>query len=86
METNYVDLSTKEPINYAWYEFALDMRLIEVYRQQGLSFVFKVKESFPVNGPKLNTAQVLDRLEAIQPGWKTWAENIAATPAISYSR
>ena len=82
METNYVDLTTKEQINYAWYQFALDQRLLEVYRQQGLSFVFKVKESFPADGPKLNTAQVLDKLEAIQPGWKAWAENLAATPAM----
>jgi hypothetical protein len=82
METNYVDLTTREQINYAWYQFALDQRLLQVYQQQGLSFIFKVKESFPANGPKLNTSQVLDKLEAIQPGWKAWAENLAATPTI----
>jgi hypothetical protein len=81
METNFVDLTTKEQINYAWYQFALDQRLLEVYRQQGLSFLFKVKESFPADGPKLGTDEVLNKLEAIQPGWKKWAQNLAATPA-----
>lgn len=85
METDYVALTTKEQINYAWYQFALDQRLLEVYRRQGLSFLFKVRESFPASGPKLNTGQVLDKLEAIQPGWKAWSENIsAASAAISH--
>jgi hypothetical protein len=79
METNYVDLTTKEQINYAWYQFALDQRLLEVYRQQGLNFLVKVKEGFPAGGPKLDTDQVLNKLEAIQPGWKKWAENLTAT-------
>ena len=73
METNHRDLVTKYPVNYAWYQFALDQRVLAVYRQEGLGFISKVKQSFPGGGPKLNTAQVLEKLESIDSGWKAWA-------------
>jgi hypothetical protein len=73
MDTNFRDLVTKDPVNYAWYQFALDQRLLVVYKQEGLGFISKVRQSFPEGGPKLNTAQVLEKLELIDPGWKAWA-------------
>jgi hypothetical protein len=76
LETHYKEIPIQDPANYAWYEFALDQRLLEVYQQQGFDFLVKVRNSFPVDASKLNTAEVLDRLEAMQPGWKAWAQRM----------
>jgi len=76
LETHYEEIPIQDPANYAWYEFALDQRLLEVYEQQGFDFLVKVRNRFPVDGSKLSTAQILDILETIQPGWKAWAQRM----------
>lgn len=83
LETHYKEIGLQNPANYAWYEFALDQRLLEVYQQEGFDFLVKVRSSFPADGSKLNTAQVLDRLEAIQPGWKAWAQRMESAHDIT---
>ncbi|WP_158944871.1 hypothetical protein [Granulicella sp. S190] len=75
-ESQYSELTSKEPNNYAWYQFALDQRLLEIYQQQGIDFLRKVRTAFPKGGPKLDTDQVIDTLETISPGWKRWKEQI----------
>lgn len=76
LETHYEEIPIQDPANYAWYEFALDQRLLEVYQEQGFDFLVRVRKSFPMDGSKLNSAQILDILEAIQPGWKAWAQRM----------
>lgn len=77
-ETHYDELSEKAPQNYGWYQCALDQRVLAVYRKEGLSFLPKIKAAFPKNGPKLTSAQVLDKLDGIDPGWKAWAAQVEA--------
>jgi hypothetical protein len=77
-EKNYGDLASNHPVNYAWYQFAFDARGLEVYRRRGLEFVRAVAKQFPAGGPRLNSDQVLEKLEAIDPGWKDWAARLEA--------
>ncbi len=82
-ESHYDELQEKDPGNYGWYQCALDQRVIAVHAQEGIGFLVKVKAAFPRGGPKLKTEQVLDRLEAMDPGWKAWAAGLEAG-AVSY--
>jgi len=75
-ETRYAELSARYPQNYGWYEFTFEERVIEVYREQGIGFLTKVRRDFPRDGPKLSGDQVLDKLEAMHPGWKAWASHV----------
>ena len=77
-ETHYDALSATEPQNYGWYQCALDQRVLAIYRKEGVGFLRKVKAAFPPSGPRLNSTQVLDKLESIDPGWKQWAAEVEA--------
>ncbi len=77
-DDKYDELQERYPGNYGWYQLALDQRVIEIYRQRGLRFLRQVQARFPIGGPALNSAQVLDKLEAISPGWKAWSERLEA--------
>jgi hypothetical protein len=70
--------SRKYPGNYGWYQLALDQRVIEVYRQEGLDYLRTIRAQFAAGGAKLDSAQVLDKLERITPGWQTWASRLQA--------
>jgi hypothetical protein len=43
-----------------------------------VEFIRKIQSAFPKNGPNLDTAQVLERLETLRPGWKEWAAQLEA--------
>ena len=77
-ERRYDELQQKYPGNYAWYQLALDQRVIEIYQQQGLGFLRQVQLRFPTGGTSLNNAQVLDKLETISSGWKVWSALVEA--------
>ena len=77
-ETHYDELSEKAPQNYGWYQCALDQRVLAVHAKEGLTFLPKVKAAFPKGGPPLTSAQVLDKFESIDPGWKQWAAEVEA--------
>lgn len=77
-ERKYTELMQEYPANYGWYQCALDQRVIEIYQQNGVEFLGKVKRNFPKDGPKMDTAQVLAKLEIISPGWKAWAVRVKA--------
>ena len=77
-ETHYDELSEKVPQNYGWYQCALDQRVLAVYRTEGVGFLRKVKAAFPPGSPQLTSAQLLDKLESITPGWKQWAADVEA--------
>ncbi len=77
-ENKYDELQQTYPGNYGWYQLALDQQVIEIYRQRGLEFLRQVQLQFPRGGPTMNRAQVLDKLEAISPGWKAWSTLVEA--------
>lgn len=52
--------------------------MLAVYRREGLGFLKKVKAAFPPGGPQLASAQVLKKLESMDPGWKQWAAEVEA--------
>ncbi len=75
-DNKYDELQERYPGSYGSYQLALDQRVIEIYQQRGLRFLRQVQARFPISGPALNSAQVLDKLEAISPGWKAWSERL----------
>ena len=77
-ETQYARLTTQSPENYVWYEHAFEQRVFEIFEQQGVDLIRQLQVTFPADGSKLNTAQVLERLEALHPGWQAWAAQVAA--------
>jgi hypothetical protein len=62
--------------NYDWYQWQFQSRIVEVYRQQGLGFLVKVKAEFPEGTRAMTMAETLSRLETISPGFKAWARRL----------
>jgi hypothetical protein len=77
-ESKYDELQEKYPGNYGWYQLALDQRVIEIYRQSGVDYLREIRQQFPLGGAKLDSAQVLNKLETISRGWKSWAARLEA--------
>lgn len=77
-ESKYDELQERYPGNYAWYQLALDQRVIETYQEHGLDFLRQVQARFPKGGPTLNGVQVLERLELMSPGWQAWSARLEA--------
>jgi hypothetical protein len=69
--------SSMDADNYVWYQSALQPRIREIYSTQGLAFLRRVKELFPVGTTKLPPSEVLLRLEGIAPGFGAWASVFA---------
>jgi hypothetical protein len=67
------------PENYNWYQAAFALQAAEVFQAEGLGFLARVRQAFPVtDGPALDSDTVLARLEAIRPGFRAWAERLGA--------
>ena len=66
------------PQNYNWYQSAFAMQAAEVFQAQGLGFLARVREAFPVGGQPMESDAVLERLEAIHPGFRAWADRLGA--------
>jgi hypothetical protein len=77
-ESKYDELQQKYPGNYGWYQLALDQRVIEIYRQSGTDYLRQVRRDFPAGAPTLDSTQVLNALERINPGWQAWAAQLEA--------
>jgi hypothetical protein len=77
-ESKYDELQEKDPGNYGWYQLALDQRVTEIYGQSGVDYLREVQKQLPTGGPKLDSAQLLNKLETISPGWKAWAVRLEA--------
>jgi hypothetical protein len=75
-ESNYTTLSQKYPANYVWYQFSFDQRVRQTFRQRGVDFLRQLQVTLPTGGPKLDTTQVLAKLETINPGWEAWAARV----------
>lgn len=77
-EARYDELQEKYPANYGWYQLALDQRVMEVYKQQRLGFLHQIQMQFRQRDSTLSSTEVLDKLEAISPGWKAWSARLGA--------
>jgi hypothetical protein len=73
------------PENYNWYQAAFALRAAEVFHDQGLGFLPRVREAFPATegGARLDAATVLARLEEIAPGFRAWADSLGTPPRAS---
>jgi hypothetical protein len=77
-ESKYDQLQQEYPGNYGWYQLALDQRVIEIYAQNGVEYLREVRKAFPAGAAKLDTAQLISKLESISPGWTAWAAHLEA--------
>ncbi len=70
LDAKYDLLLEKYPGKYSWYQFVLDQPVMEVYAEQGVGFLEKLRIAFPCGTKKLTSDEVLDRLETISLGWE----------------
>jgi len=77
-ESKYDELEQKHPANYGWYQLALDQRVMEIYPSSGVQFLRSIRSAFPKHGPRLDSNQVLEKLEALSSGWKSWSMHVEA--------
>lgn len=77
-ESKYAELGQKYPANYGWYQVALDQRVIEIYQQRGVDYLRTIRAQFPKGAPRLDSTQVLNKLEGISPGWIAWSRRLEA--------
>jgi hypothetical protein len=82
-ENKYDELQEKYPGNYGWYQLALDQRVIEIYRQSGVDYLKTIRAEFPAGGPRLDNAQLLEKLERISAGWQAWAVRLEAAQVVA---
>lgn len=82
-ERKYDELQENYPGNYGCYQLALDQRVMEVYEQSGVDYPREVWKQFPIGGGTLDSAQLLNKLEAMSPGWKAWAVRLESGDANS---
>ena len=75
-ERRYDELEQKHPANYGWYQLALDQRAIELFHRRGVAFLKAVRLEFAKGGPKLDTAELLKKLERLDPGWIAWSQRV----------
>ncbi len=62
---------------YAWYQFILNLRAVEIYEQHGLGFLRALKDKLPWHdSDDWTTASLLPLLEEIAPGFEAWAESL----------
>jgi hypothetical protein len=51
---------------------------MEIYRRHGVDFLRLILANFPKGEQTIDSAHLLDELEAISPGWKQWAVRVEA--------
>lgn len=86
-EARYEELQEKYPANYGWYQVALDQQVIALYRAYGVDYLKRIRAEFPAGSPALDSAQLLDKLERLSPGWLAWSERVqAGTLSAIFSR
>ena len=66
--------------DYGWYQGMFEMRIRDVYPRMGIAFLQQLRAAFPSQSPPgvesapPSSGIVLERLEALAPGFKAWAE------------
>ena len=77
LDAHYSEIAASAPMNYGWYQGALFMQIMSVYQREGVAFLEKLRTDVQSHGRFLEQ-DALDRLEAISPGWKSWAADLEA--------
>jgi hypothetical protein len=63
--------------NYGWYQGQFADRGRQVFEQQGLAFIARVREELPWDRyAEWRTEELLGWLEAIEPGFLAWARSL----------
>lgn len=71
-------LSAEGFANYAWYQLQFAARARAVFGKQGLDFIRRVREKLPWDHyATWQTNDLLQWLEAIEPGFVAWAANMS---------
>lgn len=62
---------------YAWYQNLLNVRAADLYSEHGLRFLTELRDRLPwSNAEEWTTELLLPLLDAIAPGFQTWAEGL----------
>ncbi len=70
-ESHYNKMDTA---NFTWYHRQFQARVIEIYTQQGVDFLTKMKAEFgAATSGEMSTTELLSKLERISPGFRAWA-------------
>jgi hypothetical protein len=65
------------PSNYGWYQAVFHQRVRDVFQQQGLTFLVRIKSELPWKRlEEWTTEQLLTDLEGIAPGFLQWARQL----------
>lgn len=65
------------PSNYGWYQAAFHGRVRDVFQQQGLTFLVRIKRELSWERlEEWTTEQLLTDLEGIAPGFLAWARQL----------
>lgn len=61
--------------NYGWYQAKFESMANELFEERGFSFIKELKDTFPKEEGNLSNEEIIERLEKIAPGFKTWANS-----------
>ena len=62
---------------YAWYQMLLNLRAAQVHARHGIGFLRDVREGLHWDeSDRWTTNSLLPDLEAIAPGFQTWADSV----------
>ena len=65
--------------NYAWYQFLLNLRAAELHDTYSVALLNRLKVELPwESSDTWSTATLLPLLDAIAPGFRIWADDLAA--------
>jgi hypothetical protein len=66
------------PVNYVWFQDILQGRARSVYDSRAVAFISEVRSRFGnVEWTPSQAREMLDVLEAIEPGFITWSEALS---------
>jgi hypothetical protein len=74
-ESHYTNMDSA---NFTWYHRQFQARVIEIYAQQGVDFLTKMKGEFgAATSGEMSTTELLSKLERISPGFRAWAKRFS---------
>jgi len=60
--------------NYVWYQARFQQQVERAHDAQGVTFLRRLKQAFPRGATRIASPdELLRRLDALQPGFRTWA-------------
>ena len=62
--------------NFIWYQHQFEARIADVYRQEGLDFLPRVKAAFSDRDDEISPPELMSKLERASPGFQAWATRL----------